>query len=60
MTGVFARFSGNGAPVYCPGAPFLLAAGFSAVALLIFFRAVGIGAGQAAGQAVKSAPSPAE
>lgn len=60
MTGVFARFSGNGAPVYFPGAPFLLAAGFSAVALLIFFRAVGMGAGQAAGQAVKSAPSPAE
>ncbi len=42
MTGSFAYFSGIGAPVYFPGAPFVLAALFSVAALAVFFRAVGI------------------
>lgn len=45
MTGSLAYFSGPGAPVYFPGAPFLIAAGFSVLALLVFFRAVAMGAG---------------
>lgn len=55
MAGSFAYFSSPGAPVYLPGAPFVLAAGFSVLALLIFFRAVAMGAGKAA----TVAPSPA-
>ena len=39
MTGALAWFSGPAAPVYFPGAPFLLGAGFSALALLVFLRA---------------------
>ncbi len=48
MTGSFALFSGSGAPVHLPGAPFLLAAIFSAVALAIFYRALALGVGRAA------------
>ncbi len=44
MTGSLAFFSGPAAPVYFPGAPFLLAAGFSVLALLMFQRAVALGA----------------
>jgi MFS transporter, DHA1 family, tetracycline resistance protein len=47
MTGSFAYFSTPGAPVYLPGAPFVLAAGFSVLALVIFARAVALGAGRA-------------
>jgi DHA1 family tetracycline resistance protein-like MFS transporter len=47
MTGSFAYFSSAGAPVYLPGAPFVLAAGFSVLTLAIFFRAVSMGAGGA-------------
>jgi DHA1 family tetracycline resistance protein-like MFS transporter len=47
MTGSLAYFSGPDAPFYFPGAPFLLAAGFSLLALLVFFRAVAMGAGRA-------------
>jgi MFS transporter, DHA1 family, tetracycline resistance protein len=47
MTGSLAYFSGGGSAVYFPGAPFLLAAGFSVAALLVFLRAVSMGAGQA-------------
>lgn len=46
MTGSLAYFSGPNAPVYFPGAPFLLATGFTLLALLVFFRAVALGAGQ--------------
>ena len=46
MTGSFACFSGAAAPVYLPGAPFVLAAGFSVLTLVIFARAVAMGAGQ--------------
>jgi DHA1 family tetracycline resistance protein-like MFS transporter len=42
MTGSFAYFSSPGAPVYLPGAPFVLAAGFSVITLLVFFRAMAI------------------
>jgi DHA1 family tetracycline resistance protein-like MFS transporter len=52
MTGSLAYFSGPSAPVYFPGAPFLLAAGFSLLALLVFFRAVAMGAGTAQAGAV--------
>jgi DHA1 family tetracycline resistance protein-like MFS transporter len=48
MTGSLAYFSGGGSAVYFPGAPFLLAAGFSVAALLVFLRAVSMGAGAAA------------
>jgi DHA1 family tetracycline resistance protein-like MFS transporter len=47
MTGSLAHFSGGGASLYFPGAPFLLAAGFSVAALLVFMRAVTMGAGAA-------------
>jgi DHA1 family tetracycline resistance protein-like MFS transporter len=47
MTGSFAYFSSPAAPVYLPGAPFVLAAGFSVVTLLVFARAVAMGAGAA-------------
>jgi DHA1 family tetracycline resistance protein-like MFS transporter len=47
MTGSLAHFSGGGAALYFPGAPFLLAAGFSLAALLVFARAVAMGAGAA-------------
>ncbi len=40
MTGVFAAFSGPGAPVYLPGAPFLLALGLVALSLPVYRRAV--------------------
>ena len=40
MTGALAWFSGPLAPVYFPGAPFLLAAAFAGLALLVFLRAV--------------------
>ena len=56
MTNAFAYFSSPAAPVYFPGAPFLLAAGFSLLALVIFARAVAMGAGDA----IKAAPAPAE
>ncbi len=52
MTGSFAYFSGAGAPVHLPGAPFLLAAIFSLLALAIFFRATAMGS-------VRAAPSAA-
>lgn len=55
MTGSFAYFSGTGAPVYFPGAPFILAVIFSVLALVSFFRAVSMGAGQA----VTAAPAAA-
>ncbi len=48
MTQSFAAFSRADAPVYFPGAPYLLAAGFSAIALVIFARAVTLGAGRPA------------
>jgi DHA1 family tetracycline resistance protein-like MFS transporter len=51
MTGSLAYFSGGGSSVYFPGAPFLIAAGFSVAALLVFMRAVAMGA---------AAPVPAE
>jgi DHA1 family tetracycline resistance protein-like MFS transporter len=47
MTGSLAHFSGGGSALYFPGAPFLLAAGFSVAALLVFMRAVAMGAGAA-------------
>lgn len=47
MTGSFAYFSSPGAPFYLPGAPFVLAAGFAVLTLLVFFRAVAMGAGGA-------------
>jgi DHA1 family tetracycline resistance protein-like MFS transporter len=40
MTTTFAYFSGSTAPVYFPGAPFLLSVGFAALALVIFFQAM--------------------
>lgn len=40
MTSTFAYFSGSAAPVYFPGAPFLLSVGFAALALTIFFQAM--------------------
>ncbi|WP_439532017.1 TCR/Tet family MFS transporter [Polymorphobacter sp.] len=42
MTTSFATFSRPSAPVYLPGAPYLLAAGFAVIALLIFFRAMSL------------------
>ncbi len=48
MTGSFALFSGSGAPVELPGAPFVLAALFSAAALAIFYRALSLGVGRTA------------
>ncbi len=39
MTSTFAAFSATSAPVYFPGAPFLLSTGFAALALAMFFRA---------------------
>ena len=48
MTGSFAYFSAPGAQPYLPGAPFVLAAGFSVLALLVFFRAVTMGLGRTA------------
>lgn len=47
MTQSFATFSAPGAAVYFPGAPFLLAAGFSLVALMVFGWAISLGAGRA-------------
>lgn len=46
MTQSFAAFSAASAPVYLPGAPFVLAVGFSVIALVIFQRAVALGAGR--------------
>lgn len=46
MTQSFAAFSAPGAAVYFPGAPYILAAGFSMVALVIFGRAISLGAGR--------------
>ena len=43
MTGALAWFSGPAAPIYFPGAPFVLAAGFSTLALLVFLRAGALG-----------------
>ncbi len=40
MTTTFAIFSAPAAPVYFPGAPFLLSVGFAVFALAIFFQAV--------------------
>ena len=45
MTGSLAWFSGPAAPVYFPGAPFVLAAVFALCALLVFLRAVALGGG---------------
>jgi DHA1 family tetracycline resistance protein-like MFS transporter len=56
MTNAFAFFSAPAAPVYLPGAPFVLAAGFSVLTLVIFARAVAMGAGAP----VAGAPAPAE
>ena len=39
MTSVFAAFTGPAAPVRLPGAPFLLSAGLTALALVVFLRA---------------------
>ena len=39
MSWVFESFIGDGAPVYFPGAPFLLSAGLVLVALVVFLRA---------------------
>lgn len=39
MTGVFAAFTGAGAPVVFPGAPFVLAAVLLGLALMLFWRA---------------------
>lgn len=47
MTSIFAWFSSSGAPVYFPGAPFLLSTGFAAAALIIFLRVEARGAGAA-------------
>ena len=41
MTGSFAAFSAPDAPVYLPGAPYLLAALFSIAALTLFLRTTG-------------------
>ena len=38
MTGVFAAFTGPGAPVYLPGAPFLVSLALIAVGLAVFLR----------------------
>lgn len=38
MTGTFAAFTGPSAPVYFPGAPFLLSMGLMIVALIIFLQ----------------------
>jgi DHA1 family tetracycline resistance protein-like MFS transporter len=46
MTGSFAYFSSPAAPVHMPGAPFLLGAGFAVLTLVIFSRAVAMGAGR--------------
>lgn len=46
MTGAFATFSATNAPVYFPGAPFALAVVFSIAALVMFYRAVALGAGR--------------
>lgn len=46
MTGSFAYFSSPAAPVHLPGAPFLLGAGFAVLTLVIFSRAVAMGAGR--------------
>lgn len=46
MTGSFAYFSSPAAPVHLPGAPFLLGAGFAVLTLIIFSRAVAMGAGR--------------
>jgi DHA1 family tetracycline resistance protein-like MFS transporter len=40
MTSTFAAFSRPSAPVYLPGAPYLLAIGFALVSLLLFQRAM--------------------
>jgi DHA1 family tetracycline resistance protein-like MFS transporter len=48
MTQSFAAFSSKTAAVYFPGAPYLLAIGFSFAALVIFSRAVALGAGRPA------------
>ena len=37
MTNVFGLFTGAAAPVYFPGAPFVLSAAFVAIALLVFY-----------------------
>lgn len=44
MTSTFAWFSSPAAPVYFPGAPFLLSTGFAALALVMFLRAQKSGA----------------
>lgn len=46
MTGSFAYFSSPAAPIHLPGAPFLLGAGFAVLTLVIFSRAVAMGAGR--------------
>ncbi len=38
MAGVFATFSGDAAPVYFPGAPFILSAALMVIALVVFMR----------------------
>ncbi|MCL6285727.1 TCR/Tet family MFS transporter [Ruegeria sp. 2012CJ41-6] len=38
MTSVFAAFTREGAPVFLPGAPFLLALGLMAIGLVVFMR----------------------
>jgi DHA1 family tetracycline resistance protein-like MFS transporter len=53
MTGSLAYFSSPAAPVYFPGAPFLISVGFAGLALLMFSRAMALGAGN-------PAPAPAE
>ncbi len=48
MTQSFAAFSSASAAIYFPGAPYLLAIGFSLVALITFSRAMALGAGRPA------------
>ncbi|WP_416909148.1 MAG: TCR/Tet family MFS transporter [Polymorphobacter sp.] len=46
MTQSFAAFSAADAPIYFPGAPYVLAACCSVIALMVFSRAISLGAGR--------------
>lgn len=46
MTKSFAAFSAADAPIYFPGAPYVLAACCSVIALMVFSRAISLGAGR--------------
>lgn len=60
MSGTFAYFSGEGAPVEFPGAPFLLAAGLTGLALLVALAARGKDDGSANEVTPADEPSPVE